>query len=241
MDLPSITVLAYKANKKYYRRDAPMIVLPSHNFTERRLPVSLLILHYTGMRTAQAALDRLRDPAAQVSAHYVIDTNGDTYALVDEAKRAHHAGVSYWRGVTDINSASIGIELVNKGHEFGYTPFPDAQIDALTALCKDILSRRRITAVLGHSDVAPTRKQDPGELFPWAKLSENGISFWTDDFCPPVDSAENMLKSIGYDTTDLNAAVTAFQRHFYPAALLSGGTRTLERISAVLKGVSHDL
>ena len=218
-----------------------MTPLPSPNFTERKLPVSLLILHYTGMQTAQAALDRLRDPAAQVSAHYVIDTDGEIYALVDESRRAHHAGVSYWQGITDINSASIGIELVNKGHEFGYTPFPDAQIDALIGLSKTILSRHRITAVLGHSDVAPTRKQDPGELFPWAKLAQNGIGFWTDAFYPPVKSAEDMLKSIGYDTTDLNAALTAFQRHFYPDALLAGGTRTLERISAVLKGVSHDL
>lgn len=218
-----------------------MITLSSPNFTERKLPVSLLILHYTGMPTAQAALDRLRDPAAQVSAHYVVDTDGTVYALVDESKRAHHAGVSYWRGITDVNSASVGIELVNKGHEFGYAPFPDAQTDSLIKLCADILSRRRIAAVLGHSDVAPTRKQDPGELFPWEKLAENGIGFWTNDFCPPVGSAKEMLSSIGYDTTDLNAATTAFQRHFYPEALLSGGARTLERMSAVLKGVSHDL
>ena len=216
-----------------------MIALPSPNFTERKLPVSLLILHYTGMQTEQAALDRLRDPAAQVSAHYVIDINGEIYALVDESRRAHHAGVSYWHGITDINSASIGIELVNTGHEFGYTPFPAAQIDALIGLSADILSRHRITAVLGHSDVAPTRKQDPGELFPWAKLAHNGIGFWTDAFCPPVKSAKDMLKSIGYDTTDLNAALTAFQRHFYPEALLSGETRTLERISAVLKGIQQ--
>ena len=219
----------------------PVLICPSPNFNRRLLPIDMIVLHYTGMKSEQTALDRLIDPTSGVSAHYVVFENGDIYNPVDEESRAWHAGISFWRGETDTNSRSIGIEIANPGHEFGYTPFPDAQIDALIALCKDILSRRRILAVLGHSDVAPTRKQDPGELFPWSKLAENGIGFWTNDFCQPVGSIKQMLSSIGYDTTDLNAAVTAFQRHFYPEALLSDGKRTAERISAVLKGVSHDL
>lgn len=144
----------------------------SPNFGDRRgghdAP-SMIIIHYTGMKTGKAALERLCDPAAEVSAHYCIEENGDIYALVDEDKRAWHAGVSAWEGEGDINSASIGIELVNPGHEWGYRAFPDVQITALIALTRDIRGRYDIpvSRILGHEDVAPGRKTDPGELFPW--------------------------------------------------------------------------
>ncbi len=151
--------------------------LPSPNYNERigyDAP-EMIVIHYTGMKTAQAALDRLCDPAAEVSAHYVIDEDGTVYQLVGEDKRAWHAGVSNWNGETDINSASIGIELVNPGHEFGYRAFPAAQMQTLAELCKGIMGRHEIKIVLGHSDVAPIRKQDPGELFDWAWLAHNGV------------------------------------------------------------------
>lgn len=133
---------------------------------------SMILIHYTGMKTGKAALERLCDPAAEVSAHYVIEENGDLYHLVDDEHRAWHAGVSEWEGETDINSASIGIELVNPGHEWGYRPFPEVQIAALIALCRDLVATYDIPIerILGHSDVAPGRKQDPGELFPWDRL-----------------------------------------------------------------------
>ncbi|MCB1650820.1 MAG: N-acetylmuramoyl-L-alanine amidase [Alphaproteobacteria bacterium] len=136
---------------------------------------SMILIHYTGMQTGREALERLCDPAAKVSAHYVIEEDGRIFALVSEDKRAWHAGVSCWEGQTDINSLSIGIELVNPGHEWGYRPFPPAQMQSLAALCKDIMARHEIKTVLGHSDVAPDRKQDPGELFDWAWLAAQGI------------------------------------------------------------------
>ncbi len=149
---------------------------PSPNFGSRKgATPSMVIIHYTGMKTAEAALERLCDAAAEVSAHYMIYQNGDVVQLVDERDRAWHAGVSEWQGITDINSHSIGIELVNKGHEFGYEDFPEAQIKALIVLCQDIKSRHKIKWVLGHQDIAPSRKQDPGEKFPWGALAKSGI------------------------------------------------------------------
>lgn len=152
----------------------------SPNFDDRTLPISLLILHYTGMETGKVALERLRDPDAKVSAHYLVEEDGRIYRLVDEEKRAWHAGVSEWRGETNINSASIGIEIVNGGHEFGLPEFPDTQINAVITLSKDIINRREIlpSSVLGHSDIAPARKQDPGENFPWSGLAAAGIGLW---------------------------------------------------------------
>ncbi len=149
----------------------------SPNFNERigYDAAVMIVLHYTGMQSAEAALKKLCDPAAEVSAHYVIDEDGTTYQLVDENKRAWHAGVSEWNGETDINSASIGIELVNPGHEFGYREFPPAQMESLATLCKDIMSRHDIGSILGHSDIAPGRKQDPGELFDWVWLAKAGV------------------------------------------------------------------
>ena len=155
-----------------------MSAYTSPNFNERigYVAPTMIVIHYTGMKTAQDALERLCDPAAEVSAHYVIDEDGTLYQLVEEDKRAWHAGVSEWEGETDINSASIGIELVNPGHEFGYREFPPEQMEALSELCKDIMARHDIGTVLGHSDVAPERKQDPGELFDWGWLAEQGIA-----------------------------------------------------------------
>lgn len=192
--------------------------------------VDMLILHYTGMKTAQDALDRLCDPATKVSAHYLIDEDGTIWRLVDETKRAWHAGVASWRGRNDINAASIGIELVNPGHEFGYRPFPEAQMAALIELARGILARHPIPArqVLGHSDVAPLRKQDPGELFDWARLGQAGIGLWP-DFSQPspvpttLEALQEAFATIGYSvprsgTLDdaTTAVVTAFQRHFRP-------------------------
>ena len=151
---------------------------PSPNIDERKLPITALLFHYTGMETGQAAIERLCDHEAKVSAHYVIEENGDIYRLVEEDKRAWHAGVSEWRGVTDLNSASIGLEIVNGGHDFGLPEFPEEQIKAVIALSRDIMTRHDVVDFIGHSDIAPGRKQDPGEKFPWARLADAGIGFW---------------------------------------------------------------
>ena len=203
---------------------------PSPNFDARAAggAIDMLILHYTGMKTAAEALDRLCDPAAKVSAHYLIDEDGAVWRLVDEAKRAWHAGVSSWRGRSDINGASIGIELVNPGHEFGYRPFPKAQMAALAELARALLGRHPIPPrhVLGHSDVAPLRKQDPGELFNWARLARAGIGLWPDfdaaaDLPQTAAELRAALTMIGYacpvggdDAAAMAAIITAFQRHF---------------------------
>ena len=155
---------------------------PSPNYEDRRGGEHpwMIVIHYTGMRTGQAALDRLCDPQARVSAHYMIEETGEIFALVEEAHRAWHAGTAQWKGETDVNSVSIGIELVNPGHEWGYRAFPEAQIDALIVLIRAIRSRHGIAPedIVGHEDVAPGRKQDPGDLFPWdqvrGRISEVG-------------------------------------------------------------------
>ena len=153
---------------------------PNHDARPHGVSVDILVLHYTGMKTAQEALARLCDPAAKVSAHYTIARAGTVYVHVPEERRAWHAGVSCWAGERNVNARSIGIELVNPGHEFGYVPFTDDQVSALIDLARGILSRHPIppARVLGHSDVAPARKMDPGELFPWACLAEYGIGAW---------------------------------------------------------------
>jgi N-acetylmuramoyl-L-alanine amidase len=199
-----------------------VIARPSPNHDDRGgAAVDLLLLHYTGMQSAAAALDRLCDPLARVSAHYALDEEGTVYAMVPEARRAWHAGVSDWAGARDINARSIGIELVNPGHEFGYRAFPEAQIGALTRLCRDILGRHAIAPwrVLGHSDVAPARKDDPGELFPWAGLAAAGIGFWPAPGADPGEAAvADLLTRYGYDPeAPLEKTVAAFQRHFRPA------------------------
>ena len=200
-----------------------IVETPSPNFSERQLPVSMIVLHYTGMQSAEAALARLTDPAAEVSAHYLIDEDGTVHRLVAEDKRAWHAGKAHWRGITDVNSASIGIELVNPGHEFGYREFAPAQIEALIPLLSEIKDRHEITRgnIVGHSDIAPTRKQDPGELFPWARLARVRLALPrpTKNLMDPLWSDAGFLLALerfGYEVTDKLAAVVAFQRRFRP-------------------------
>ncbi|WP_226017536.1 N-acetylmuramoyl-L-alanine amidase [Novosphingobium sp. FKTRR1] len=196
---------------------------PSPNWNERRLPVSMVVLHYTGMRSADEALERMRDPAAEVSAHYMIDEAGVVTRLVAEDKRAWHAGRSYWRGITDINSASVGIELVNPGHEWGYRPFPDAQMEALIPLLADIVKRHGIQPanVVGHSDIAPARKEDPGELFDWDLLARYRLALAKPRLTMRLlfdnDGAFFLaLERFGYDISDGRAAIRAFQRRWRP-------------------------
>jgi N-acetylmuramoyl-L-alanine amidase len=162
------------------------IEAPSPNFDARTAPPDILVLHYTGMKTGPEALDRLRDPEAKVSAHYMVEEDGRIFRLVAEERRAWHAGVSFWKGERNINGVSIGVEIVNPGHEFGYRPFPDAQIAAVIALVGDIRTRWQIPddRIVGHADVAPGRKDDPGELFPWKRIAEAGHGLWVE--APPA-------------------------------------------------------
>jgi len=196
---------------------------PSPNWNERKLPISMVVLHYTGMETAEAALERLCSEEAEVSAHYMIEENGTVHRLVREDRRAWHAGRSYWRGVTDVNSAAIGIELVNPGHEFGYRPFPDAQMEALLPLLADMVQRHDIPRanVVGHSDVAPARKEDPGELFDWDLLAAHRLALRTPRVTRPSPFENDgafflALERWGYDISDQQAAVRAFQRRWRP-------------------------
>jgi N-acetylmuramoyl-L-alanine amidase len=195
---------------------------PNHGPRAPGALVTMAVLHYTGMQSASAALDRLTKSGSDVSAHYLVDEDGKIYRLVDEARRAWHAGKASWRNVADVNSASIGIELVNPGHEFGYRAFPAAQIDALIALLSELRGRHLIDPadIVGHSDVAPDRKADPGELFPWRALAERGLALWPRGpiaAAPPdEDAAVRMLAHIGYGPNSHRDIVTAFQRRFRP-------------------------
>jgi N-acetylmuramoyl-L-alanine amidase len=210
---------------------------PSPNFDERSLPVTMVVLHYTGMQDAASAIARLADPEAKVSCHYLVAEDGTVVRMVDEAMRAWHAGRSHWRGVTDVNSASVGIEIVNPGHEWGYVPFPDEQIDAVIRLVADIKQRHAITRgnVVGHSDIAPARKQDPGELFPWGKLARLRLALPrpTKNLMDPGWADGGFLLALerfGYDVADPVAAVTAFQRRFRPEmvdGVIDGECRSL--------------
>jgi len=200
-----------------------IIDCPSPNFDERALPISMLVLHYTGMQDGDAAIARLRDPESKVSCHYLVGEDGRVLRMVDEDKRAWHAGNGFWRGITDINSASIGIEIVNPGHEFGYRAYPEEQIDALVPLVADIVARHHITRgnVVGHSDVAPTRKQDPGELFPWNRLAKLRLALPrpTKSLMDPCWTDAGFLLALerfGYDVSDPLEATVAFQRRFRP-------------------------
>ena len=215
-------------------------VLPSLNFGERkdgRRP-DMLLLHYTGTPNAAGALEHLRSPTSQVSAHYFVFEDGRVIQMVQEGKRAWHAGIAVWSGESDINSCSIGIEIANPGHEFGYRDFPKRQIAAVTALCRGILTRNAIPPerVLGHSDVAPGRKQDPGEKFPWRTLYESGVGNWVrpakildgpllalGDRGDGVTAMQRLLAEYGYGVaingnydSAMHEVVTAFQRHFRP-------------------------
>ncbi|MSO80208.1 MAG: N-acetylmuramoyl-L-alanine amidase [Alphaproteobacteria bacterium] len=207
----------------------------------------MLVLHYTGMTSAEAALDLLCAPAAQVSAHWLIDEAGTVYRLVDEYRRAWHAGVATWRGAVDVNSRSIGIELANPGHDWGYRDFAAPQIAALVELCGGILARHPIPPrnVVAHSDIAPTRKLDPGERFPWARLAAAGIGAWPDDGAIPV-AADAVLPALarwgyGLDGVPPEVLVASFQRHFRPAQVDGVADRqTRARLAALLGWVAAD-
>lgn len=221
----------------------------SPNFDARPAPgtIDALILHYTGMVSAEAALARLCDPAAKVSAHYVIDEDGAVIALVPEELRAWHAGVSVWQGSERLNDRSIGIELVNPGHEWGYRAFPEAQYAASIELCRGILARWPIPPrrVLGHSDVAPERKQDPGELFDWPRLAAAGIGLWPEPGPGRprgIAQLQDELVRFGYPAprhgrfdAETRCVLAAFQRHFRPERVDGApDTGTLARLDGLL-------
>jgi N-acetylmuramoyl-L-alanine amidase len=245
--------------------DSPLVdqVRPSPNHQPRRggARPDILLLHYTGMATTQAALERLCDPAAQVSSHYLVFEDGRVFQLVPESRRAFHAGESAWEGSTDINSRSIGIEIGNKGHDFGCPEFPEAQIAVVIALCRDIVARWNIAPwrVLAHSDVAPSRKRDPGERFPWVRLAAAGVGLWVEpaaiaegkvlaaaDHGEEVARLQQLLADFGYGITPsgnydtaTQDIVAAFQRHFRPARIDGiadlSTIRTLEMLVAERK------
>jgi N-acetylmuramoyl-L-alanine amidase len=212
---------------------------PTPNFDARRSPPDMIVLHYTGMQSGAAALERLCDPEARVSAHYVVEEDGRIFRLAPEERRCWHAGISHWRGEDQLNHASIGIEIVNPGHEWGYRAFPEAQVQAVIALVADIRMRWTVPndRIIGHSDVAPDRKEDPGELFPWKRLAEAGHGLWFEPAIeriaalgPPIGPAEEGLgvvvlqaglKRLGYGLVQTGVydeatklTVTAFQRHW---------------------------
>ncbi len=210
---------------------------PNHGERRDGAAVDMLILHYTGMQSAQVALERMCDPAAAVSAHYLVDEGGGITAMVPEERRAWHAGVSSWRGRHDINSASIGIEIANPGHEGGYVDFPEKQMEAVAWLARGVLERHAISArhVLGHSDIAPGRKIDPGEHFDWQGLAEEDIGLWPQpaqmrgremeegDHGEDVERFQAALAIFGYGLVadgrygkETAVVVAAFQRHFRP-------------------------
>ena len=231
---------------------------PAVNFNARRGrgKPDLLLLHYTGMQDAERAVDWLTCEQSQVSCHYLVDETGLTTQMVEEAERAWHAGASHWAGDTDINSCSIGIEIHNPGHEFGYPAFPDDQIMAVIALSRDIVERNGIAPwrVLAHSDVAPLRKADPGELFPWKQLAEAGVGLWLepatpegdeglgpDDACGEVGDLQLALWQLGYGLSVTGNydrltehCVTAFQRHWRPAKVNGRADRSTRRTLAEL-------
>jgi N-acetylmuramoyl-L-alanine amidase len=235
--------------------------VPSPNHGERAAgtPIDMIILHYTGMESGERALRWLCDPESAVSSHYFIFEDGRICQLVDESRRAWHAGKSLWEGESDVNSRSVGIEIANRGHEFGYRPFPDGQIAATIALCRDILARHTIPPhrVLAHSDIAPLRKEDPGELFPWQRLFEAGIGLWVPPEPITISSPDTILRRgergehvaklraelarYGYGVEPgeeydvvTEATVRAFQRHFRPervdGAADPSTMKTLERL-----------
>lgn len=232
------------------------IAAPNHDARRGGARPEILLLHYTGMESGATALERLSGEEAQVSSHYFVEEDGRIVQLVPEERRAWHAGVSWWRGRDDVNSRSIGIEIVNPGHEHGYRAFPDVQIDAVIRLCRDCVARWAISArnVLGHSDVAPTRKEDPGELFPWDQLFRSGVGHWTEpakatggrfltlgDRGQPVEAYQGLLAAYGY-LQEINGTFDeatrsntfAFQRHFRPSRVDGvadmGSITTLHRL-----------
>lgn len=233
-------------------------VMPSPNHEERGTAIDMIILHYTGMTDGDAALRRLCSQEAKVSAHYLVLENGEVVQMVPESRRAWHAGESLWDGATDVNSCSIGIEIANAGHDFFYPDFPPRQIAAVITLCRGILLRRGIRAdrVLGHSDVAASRKRDPGEKFPWRLLHQSGVGHWvgpaklTNETSFLVLGANNDdvrklqsdLSDYGYGLAvtgrfdvETKNTVIAFQRHFRPARFDGVADQsTLDTLEALL-------
>lgn len=219
-----------------------VIERPSTNFSDRTDDeIDTIVLHYTGLETLDEALSVMCNPAREVSAHYCVADNGDIYQLVDEEKKAWHAGKSYWRERENINENSIGIEITNPGHEWGYTEFPNEQIVSVIELCKAIMGRHNIDQknIVAHSDIAPNRKEDPGELFPWERLANEFIGIWHeedinmadyDDYFYTVSEViktKKELAEIGYlvhpsDSIDeqFNKVLTAFYRRFFPKRIL---------------------
>ena len=229
--------MSFKADSKHVHA-----LHPSCNCGDRAkgFRADMIVLHYTGMEAADQAVRWLADPRSKVSSHYVVDEKGHITQLVEECQRAWHAGASHWAGETDINSCSIGIEIANPGHDQGYPDFPKRQVAAVTALCRSIFTRHKIPAdrVLGHSDVAPARKQDPGEKFPWRLLANSGIGMWVKptpvtegnriyvlgETDPTIERAQRLLARYGYGVNPTGAmdattrdTLAAFQRHFRPA------------------------
>lgn len=234
---------------------------PSPNFDARTAPPNMIVLHYTGMPTGEEALARLRDPAFRVSSHYLVEEDGRIFKLVPEERRAWHAGVSFWKGEQSLNGASIGVEVVNPGHEWGYRSFPAAQVAAVIALLSDIRSRWSVpnSRILGHSDIAPARKEDPGELFPWAQLAAAGHGLWVDPPASPgaplgkgdegtgVFALQAGLTRLGYELPpsgqyddETALIVTAFQRHWRQTrvdGVADGETRA--RLVALLRAAAE--
>ncbi len=237
-------------------RDYPS---PNHDERPESGRVDMLILHYTGMKTAKDAIDRLCDSEARVSSHYVVDEDGAVVRLVPEERRAWHAGISFWRGHMALNGRSIGIEIVNPGHEWGYRDFPVLQMAAVCDLCLAILARHRIPArnVVAHSDVAPDRKEDPGEKFRWDDLAQNGVGLWPIEVpdlgiggairdAAGLRPVRASLAQIGYQIAPegaldpaLSTILRAFQRHWRPEAVTgqadSGTLARLEAVAALVR------
>jgi N-acetylmuramoyl-L-alanine amidase len=248
----------------------PVIERPSPNHDARPDGglIDTLVLHYTGMISAEAALERMTDPAAKVSAHWCIGENGELWRLVAEQRRAWHAGLSHWRGRRSVNDFSVGIELVNPGHEFGYRPFPRAQMDTLVALAQEIVGRHSIEPrnVVAHADIAPLRRQDPGELFDWERLAIAGVGLWPAGIAKQIDTSsavrrgdrgdrvrryQERMRAVGYDVVadgefgeTTEAVVRAFQRHFRQArvdGIIDRGTAAiLDHLSLMAKPVDGD-
>src|SRR5712672_3025335 len=264
----ALPVLRANADMKTFTPDSSIAsdVIPSPNFGERnngRQP-DMIVLHYTGMPDVEGAIAQLCTTGTEVSAHYIVLEDGRIVQSVPESKRAWHAGASLWAGEDDINSCSIGIEIINRGHDWGYPDFPLRQIAAVIALCRGIMLRRNVLPqrVLGHSDVAPARKKDPGEKFPWHSLANSGVGHWVHP-APIVRGETLKLGTVSNDVRDLQQAlarygypvptsghydaatmgvVTAFQRHFRPARVDGiADHSTLITLQALLESLSIDV